>query len=48
LPNEGEINIRRINPNCMLSHNGLGHEIRERQFGKKFYCENGALLEKQL
>ncbi|MCL2498343.1 MAG: FapA family protein, partial [Symbiobacteriaceae bacterium] len=48
LPNEGEIRIRRINPNCFLSHNGLGYEIRERQFGKRYYAENGALHDKQM
>lgn len=48
LPNEGEIRLRRINPNCFFSHNGLGYEIRERFFGKRYCCENGALVDKPL
>lgn len=46
MQNEGEIRIRKINPNCFLSHDGLGYEIREVKIGRVFYCNAGLLMEK--
>lgn len=48
MPNDGEIRIQRINRNCVFTHNGISYEIYERQFGKRYLCINGELVEKQM